>query len=232
MKRTLALFLLAGLPALADVSGISNTGINVSGGLDLSWTVSGPGITGTSAASLVTSQPGSWLADTADSSWIGPQADANAGNPPQIGDQTCTPNCNYTYTTSFWISSTSGTPTLNLNWVADNGLVDVNVNGIDNTTGLPTNTTDLNESYFNQFQSFTITGGGLKLGLNTLEFEVNNFGYPSTGWTGGATNPTGLQVQFVSASNLTVPEPSAFVLLPLMLGALFALVGLRKRLTA
>ena len=224
------LLLMAGLPAVADIAGLSNTGFGV-------WTVSGPGITGTILASVISTAPGAWVGNTSTSKWIGPQPNAENGNPPQTGDEGCSPNCNYTYQMSFWVASLDPSAALYANWASDNALLYVNVvnksgpglfsTGLDNTLA--------DQASYGSFHTLDLSSG-LALGENTLDFVVNNFGYaaqypgdPNQGWSGA--NPTGLQVQF-TGEGLTVPEPDAVVLLPLMGGALIGLARLFKRRSA
>lgn len=235
MKRILLIAALVGSPVFADIGiqGLYNTGLDSSGHLlaqgaiDPHYTVTGPGIPTTQAlvANYVWPVGGAWVGNTATSQWVAPQADAAQGNPPQPGDQSCSPNCNYIYQTVFWISALPGSqPTLSLKWSSDNNLLNVKVNGTDNLTALTTGT---DGQTYAAFHDVSVTGG-FQLGANTLDFVVNNFGYGTSGWS--SNNPTGLQVQFVDA-NFTVPEPSAVVLFVAMTSLLFAGWSIRKRLT-
>jgi len=65
---------------------------------------------------------------------------------------------------------------------------------------------------------FTL-GSGFIAGINTLDFVVNNIG-------GEITNPTGLRVEFQSATADQVPVPAAIWLLG---SGLLGLIGIARR---
>jgi hypothetical protein len=162
---------------------------------------------------------GPWLANAANSKWIGPAAaTANSGadDPDNAG------YADYVYQTTFSLAGLDPlTAVINGFWAVDNTGLDILINGI--STGQITNgiAGDKGEDFgFLAYTPFTITSG-FQPGLNTLGFVVRNAAYPML------DNPTGLRVDMTgTAEPLSVtqaPEPGTFVLVGT------ALAGLAKR---
>jgi hypothetical protein len=224
MKRLVALVLMAGVPAVAGVIQVYGTGLNASSGLlnpgdiDPHYVlVSGSPIPGPAYANTPFS---GWVGNTASSQWIGPVANVNSGAPPQPGAEGCAANCNYDYRTTFDLTGLNpGTALLAGSWATDNsGQIWLN--------GVPTSNTLVEPGYHALF-SFSITSGFVA-GVNTLDFIVNNFGYPPGDPNGPgfpSTNPTGLQVEFTTAQ-ASVPEPGTIGMVLTVLVGLA--VGVRR----
>lgn len=141
-----------------------------------------------------------WLGATAGSAWIN-----------NTGTLTNAPVGNYVYTLTFSLNGlVPSTASISGEWVSDN-VSQILLNGT--ATGY----THTSPYEFSDLNAFTLTSGFVT-GQNTLSFLVNN-------QNGGGGNPTGLQVQIVSAT-AAVPEPTSFSMLGL-LGSL--LLVWRKR---
>ncbi|MEX2213465.1 MAG: PEP-CTERM sorting domain-containing protein [Phycisphaeraceae bacterium] len=140
-----------------------------------------------------------WVANSATSRWITPNT--NDGNGP-VGS--------YTYRTTFdLIDVDLSTVVIQGLWASDNGGTDILINGL---------STGSTNGGFGSLTAFTINSGFV-LGLNTLDFVLNNDGPPG---------PTGLRVEGLSGfANIAVPEPATGMLLVLAGGAL-----LRRRRAA
>jgi hypothetical protein len=140
--------------------------------------------------------PGSWIANGADSKWIGPtpnDADSNGA----IG--------NYTYRTTFLLTDLNpATASITGSWATDNNGVDILINGV--STGQTTCF-----ACFGVLTPFSINSGFV-IGLNTLDFVLTNGG-----------GPTGLRVDDISGTanplGTSVPEPTSLLLLAIGLAA-------------
>lgn len=126
-----------------------------------------------------------WVGDNSTSAWITPAADTNG------------PDGDYFYSINFDLTGLDpGTASIFGAWSVDNTGVDILLNGA------PTGNS--NPNGFGGFTDFNISaasGALFSAGMNTLTFQVNN---------GAPPGPTGLRVEFLSAS--AVPEPSAALL--------------------
>jgi hypothetical protein len=168
-------------PRLPDLfaTGVDQTGSLLTGGtVDPQWTYSTPG--GPSLPTYATAtQPAVWLANSATSRWISPQANESTGDAPGV----------YLYSTQIDLSGYDPTTVkLTLQVAVDNGLVAVKLNG----QAVP----GLSASGFSAYTSLTINDGFLP-GVNTLLFFVNNLGT--------SPNPSGLRVEF---SFFSPPSPA------------------------
>jgi hypothetical protein len=169
---------------------LGNTGV----GTYSLTTPSGPG-----TATLVTALPSPpWIPNSGTSSWIGP-----SGNAIDVAG-------NYTYSTTFSLAGLeASTAQISGLWAGDNAGVSLFLNG--SSTGITANTGSVN---LGSFTPFTIaSSAGFVAGTNTLSFTINNIDGP------GVT-PTGLRVEFTSATadaippippSTAVPEPSDLV---------------------
>ena len=177
----------------APIPGLFDTGVDNSnallpyGSLDPHYTLTAaPGFT--VPRGTVVYNPSSytfynWVANTANSQWIGLQSSANyfsAGL--------------YAYDITFDLTGLNpATAVITGQWAADNG-------GAIFLNGTNTGITDSDRSVFNHSTPFTISSGFVS-GVNTLEFQVTNLADVAT--FGG---PTGLQVELSGTAN-AVPEP-------------------------
>lgn len=140
-----------------------------------------------------------WIADSATSAWVGPNAAADLDGP----------TGNYSYRTTFDLTGfQASTASIAGAWSADNAGTDIVLNGSStgNTAG-----------GFGSFYNFAISTGFVA-GVNTLDFIVYNEG-----------GPTGLRVDLAgsaTADSLAVPEPVSLALLG---SGLFALGLFRRR---
>jgi hypothetical protein len=116
-------------------------------------------------------QPGVWLPNGPNSKWIAPQANQGGTGGGNLGGA-------YTYQTSFDLTGYDLSKVqLVGGWAADDGSIDILVNGI--STGLA-------NGGFGGLTAFVITNN-LVAGVNTIDFQINNS--PGTG-----PNPTGIRV--------------------------------------
>lgn len=141
-----------------------------------------------------------WIANDADSRWIGP--DAGSANAPEGV---------YVYETTFTLESNANLNSVLItgDWTSDNNGLDIVLNG--NSLGIT------NLGNFGSLNSFSIDGsnGFFNLGVNTLQFVVNNA--PSS------NNPTGLRIDNIFGTYSIVPEPTTATL------ALLGTIGLVSR---
>ena len=115
-----------------------------------------------------------WLANTATSSWIGPNT-----------AQTVSPPGNYTYSTTFDLTGlVANTAQISGNWAGDNSGVSILLNG--SNVGI---TTDASSVNFASFTPFSIANNAnFAPGVNTLAFTITNF-------NDGGNNPTGFRAE-------------------------------------
>lgn len=157
-----------------SITGLFNTGVDACGRPLADGTVGDPHyklITvpgGTTDIRVRTSAGGvpipPFLADNSDSTWIGPNGD----------DMLTGPAGEYVYRTSFNLTGVtlSGVSIVG-QWCTDNDGVRIVLNGVD--TGIPPTAFEQFELAFAPF----IISSGFVLGLNTLDFVVNNGGGPT-----------------------------------------------------
>lgn len=193
--------------AHANAIPIYNTGVTTGGGLaangsvDTHWTVvATPGNSAPPSSAYVNdgaTHP-SWASDPT-SQWI---SAINTPNAKGVNGQ-------YIYQTTFDMSNLNIlSAQLAGSFAVDNCVTDILINGVSTGIHSPDSTTGCTAvSDFSKFMSFGITSGFIH-GLNTLTFLVTN--------TGGATNPTGLDV-IISGTALPAPEPATLGLLGLAL---------------
>lgn len=214
ITRAVVALLACGLlaaPAMATPITVFNTGVDNSGvpladnAIDPHYTLSGTGAAaGQGPNAIVTTGAGGfpigpWLGDDAISAWITP---ANNTEGPGATDGTAI----YKFLTSFTTPG-SGQVTITGLQATDNGLVDVQVDGV---SGVFTPTS------FSSFASFSVTADVTGT-QHTLSFFVQN------GQNEGNPNgPIGLRVEVSSATY--TPEPATCMLL-----ALGGLAALRRR---
>lgn len=141
-------------------------------------------------AYLTTPHP-NWLANSSDSQWIGPQQNA--------GSESATPGWYFYYLDVDLTGYVPGTVAVNGKWTADNN-AELWLNG----------TKQVEEVAFAGYQSFSLFGvpdspGSFHAGVNELLFKVWNPG----GFTAG--NPSGLRVEFTTATATPVPEASTLL---------------------
>jgi hypothetical protein len=187
----------------ADSFSINNTGAGITPtNPDPNWTVTTnptPGSTNAFVTDTSGYPFGPWIADTAIYGWDSPQ-------PSYTDGETDSPNTNYYYTTTFDLTGLDPTSaSLQFQFAVDDALVAVILNG--NTLGgFPAGVLDtlsVTQTINSDFVS----------GVNTITFET--FNGPAA-----STNPTGLLVDFTSATANSAPEPSAFLLIGAGLGGL------------
>jgi len=185
------------------IPGLVNTGVAVAEGTPqadnendqhfiLSGTVTGSAMVATSVGGFPI---GPWLGDTLASAWIAPAAD------------TAGPEGEYFYDITFDLTGFDlSTASIYGRWSVDNVGNDILLNGV--STG------NLNNNGFTAWTDFTISvdeGDIFLPGLNTLRFATFN---------GPGAGPTGVRIEFLSASAVPIPEPSAMLLTVAGLGVL------------
>nr|WP_315393353.1 PEP-CTERM sorting domain-containing protein [uncultured Duganella sp.] len=186
----------------ATIHGLANTGVGAGGALDSHYKLTAI----TSDTTLAGAVPvitydnqwpiSPWMANNDVSKWITPTA-----NQAQTFDASA--NGSYTYSLTFDLTGyKAGTAAFSGRVAADNSVV-VMLN----------NQVIANGSGFTDWSGFA-SHGGFVAGVNTLDFVVSN-------WAQHDGNPTGLRVEFGSATVAPVPEPETYAML---LGGL-ALVG-------
>jgi len=182
----------------ASIPGLFGTGVDNSnallpyGSLDPQYTLTAaPGFTvprGTVVYNPSTYTFYNWVANTANSQWIGLQSSADYFSPGL-----------YKYDISFDLTGLiPASAVITGEFAADNNAV-IYLNGTN--TGIATPTLG-----FSAFTPFTISSGFVS-GVNTLEFQVTNLADVAP--FGG---PTGLQVQLSGTAN-AVPEPLSLLFL-------------------
>ena len=142
-----------------------------------------------------------WLANDANSRWIGPATDHDANG--AAGD--------YTYRTTFTLPANANLASVSItgNWATDDGGLRISLNG--------TNTNNPPSAGFSGYTAFTINDANADfvVGTNTLDFTFNNGG-----------GPTGLRVDDMTGTFTVIPEPAALSLIAVA-GA--GLLGNRRR---
>ncbi len=196
----------------ATISSLYNTGVDGNHAVlghgvdDPHYTIVGaPPGSSTVDRTIVTGFPiGPWLANNSTSRWIGP-----ANNPSSPND----PAGTYTYTTTFDLTGYVASSALIIGrWATDNQGSNILIN---------TFSTGQTAAGFTGWTSFSIDPTKLVSGLNTLTFVVLN-GVQSSG------NPTGLRVEFTTATASPVPLPAPLLLFATGLGV-FGLYSRRKK---
>ena len=198
---------------------IANTGVDAGGvpladnAVDPHWTVSGTGVAeGQGPDAIVAAASGGfpvgpWLMDDADtaSAWITPAEDTSG---PGATDGTAI----YEFSTPF-TTSVGGTVSIAGLQSADNGVVDVQVDGVSGT---------VDTVGFNVFADFSVIADVTGTD-HTLSFFVHN-------GTGEATpdGPVGVRVNITEAGFTPIPEPSTLLLAVVGLLGL-GLAGWRRR---
>jgi hypothetical protein len=227
---TLALLSFGGSHASAGVIGsLFNTGVD-GGGQALTTTTDGAHGISDPHYSLISAPAGQsavievydydqWIAGSLASAWITPYGFGNGYGDHDVG----APGV-YDYRTTFDLTGFDPATALILGqWAADNQGIDILINGT--STGQQS----LLNRFYGPFTSFSITGGFVA-GINTLDFLVDN----SPGTPEYYNNPTGLRVEFLSATaaaaSTAVPEPSTWVMLSLLSG-IFGAAGAYRRMT-
>jgi hypothetical protein len=167
------------------IVGLFNTGVDNSGAvlpdttIDPHYTLIVNPDSASTDAIVQTGIPGAWLANSATSKWIGPQANTSAG---AVGQ--------YTYRTI--IDLTGRDPSTAIifgRWATDNLGVDIHVNGVP--------TTNVNTAQFASFTRFALssTNATFVAGTNTIDFIVEN---------AAPAGFTGLRVE-IDQSNVKIP---------------------------
>jgi hypothetical protein len=177
-----------------------NTGVDSSsvpltplGSVDPHWSIvpPSPGYT-TPASAFTLSSPNGAYVQSASSEWIWLNS---AGHTPV---NAFSPN--YYFRQTFFLppGSNLATAFITGSWGVDNGGV-IQLNGV-SATGVGTALTGGLTGNFTQFHTFTINSGFV-LGLNTLDFKVNNI-----------SGVAGLNITNLSGSVDVVPEPASLSL--------------------
>lgn len=138
---------------------------------------------------------GPWVANNANSRWIGPDQSSQG------------PAGNYTYATLFTLPANTNLATVNVSgmWATDDPGLDIEINNI--STGQAS-------AGFSTLVPFSITGG-FQIGVNTIEFLVQNAG-----------GPTGLRVDRIRGDYSLIPEPAT---LGLAAAGLAVIATIRRR---
>ena len=230
MMKSLSIGLFAALCALgfcttashAAIFDLNSTGINVGpGSVDNSWSIiccgtNSPQLSYPAPAYADTSNGtfpvGPWVLNTPSSQWDTPDNPLNNFRDPLA-------NGTYIYQTSFF--STGNLGSITGQFAADNYVSSITLNG---------NTIYSSSSTDNQYGGWTsfAYNGLLNTGLNLFDFTVVNAAQPPS----IGANPTGLNVDFLSANSIVgtppAPEPSTWAMI--ILGFLgIGLVSYRRR---
>lgn len=138
---------------------------------------------------------GPWVPNNANSRWIGPDQSSQG------------PAGAYTYATQFTLPPSANLATVNVSglWATDDPGLNIEINNI---------STGQLSAGFSSLVPFSITSG-FQIGVNTIEFLVQNAG-----------GPTGLRVDKIQGSYSLIPEPTT---LSLAAGGLAAIAALRRR---
>ena len=204
-------------PTVQPISGLYNTGEYLAAGqVDPHYSFSqGTGTAaGTGGFGVVSADSawpvGPWLANTADSKWIAPSANAAESYDPAS-------NGIYSWTLSFNLTGYDASSAwIKGNWAADN-------NGRVFFNGTEVSSSSADQAFYDLIP-FSIDSG-FNSGVNTLVFEVVNLAQ-----NGG--NPTGLRTLFSSGAaalvqpSSAVPEPATVAL---TLAGLAVVAGVARR---
>jgi hypothetical protein len=132
---------------------------------------------------------GPWVPNNANSRWIGPDQSSQG------------PAGNYTYATQFTLPPNTNLATVNVSgmWATDDPGLDIEINTL---------STGQISAGFSTLVPFSITSG-FQIGLNTIEFLVQNAG-----------GPTGLRVDKIRGDYSLIPEPATLGLAAAGLGVI------------
>jgi len=197
--------MVAPIAGAMPIAGLYSTGMNVSGGVDQSWSLAGGTAYVTQGGQFPLS--GEWAANDASSTWISPQTSYVGAGGSLLSDAL---NTTYVYTLSFDLTGyDSDTAWFTYQLAGDNTVQGVTLNGnsIPGGAGGAWSGSALSSI-------FTADSGFLP-GVNTLSVSVLNTDAPYG-------NPSGFRLNFVD-SNVDmgqVPEPATFALVGLALLAL------------
>lgn len=138
---------------------------------------------------------GPWVPNNANSRWIGPDQSSQG------------PAGNYTYATQFTLPANTNLATVNVSgmWATDDPGLDIEINTL---------STGQISAGFSTLVPFSITSG-FQIGLNTIEFLVQNAG-----------GPTGLRVDKIRGDYSLIPEPAT---LGLATAGLALIATMRRR---
>ncbi len=188
--------------ALADITGLYNTGSAGVGNADPYYTLTS--VPGGASTAIGIAAHSAWVAAPTDSLWIGPTASS-------VTD----PVGWYHFELDFNIEDVIlSSVVLTGKWSIDNS-GEIWLNGA--YTGFAKGNTIADTQEYKTLDNFTITSG-FQDGLNTLEFRVYNI-------AGSGGNPTALLVSDLAAEATVVPAPGA-----ILLGSLgISLAGWMKR---
>ena len=187
-------------------TGVDGSGTPLAGGaLDPHYSFIQNPAFGSSNAFVGTVIPGSWLANSGTSKWIGP----GPGDDLALAYTGGT----YIYRTIFDLTGLNPLTAILNGLIATDNNSEIFLNGV--STGITTGLED-----FGAFKSFTINSG-FTSGINTLDFRV--FNQNST--------PTGLRVEWVEATVAAAdPVPLPATAVPMGIGALgLAMAGWFRR---
>lgn len=186
-------------PIIVHNTGVNNSDVLVAPGASTSyWT-----LTSAPAGSVaaLNSTPfryihPAWVADTSAAAWVSPAANGNA-----VGIGT------YVYTLTFSMAGlNTSTAQITGRFTSDNDST-ISLNG-----GAPVASRAFEQ--FGSFTNFSFTTG-FNAGTNTIQVAVNNGG-----------DPTGFIVEFITANDSPIPEPSTYVLA--ISGLALIVVGSRR----
>ena len=128
--------------------------------------------------------PGSWLPNSATSTWVNPRQIANVESDDLVP---------YTYRTSFNLSGLAPSQVaIHGRFANDDSLTDLRTNGASN---------GVSGGSFGSWTNFTLNNG-FQNGVNTLDFDVVN------NQAGGVQNPSGLRVEFTGLDVTPIAGPS------------------------
>jgi hypothetical protein len=184
--------MVAAAPAQAAVvTGLTNTGVDVTGNIDNTWSITGgSSVPAFSGNAYVNGPHPNWIPNSATSSWITPFDPFNQNTDPSV-------NGTYHFQTTFTVTGSTLGAFFTGQFAADNVISQILLNGTAIYTG------PASGSQFTGWTAFS-ANNFFQLGVNTLEFDVVNYAQS------GGGNPAGLNVQFLTAA---VPEPSTWAMM-------------------